>query len=363
MVGLMSGTSMDGLDICVSDIDFGEDSVAFLAIDSACIQFPSDLKMNIRQVLEGTTEEVTKTHYSLGRFYAESTSDFLTSAGIGEIDAVAVHGQTVHHISGEATLQIGEPSFLAEVLNKPVISDFRARDISVGGTGAPLMPIVDKWLFQKEDATVLCLNLGGVANITALPARSSGEDIIGFDTGPGMALLDEAMMLCAQQPFDEHGSLAAEGTADESLVEEWLNDKFIMQEPPKSTGRDYFGKEWLRLNVAGIADWKLNDLLATLSLFTARSVVLNCRRFSTLEKTLNVIVSGGGVHHKTVMKLLTQQFSPVEVTSSVHFNVDPDVKEALGFAILGAAYLKSVPGNLPSVTGASHPVVLGKLTL
>ena len=363
MVGLMSGTSMDGLDICVADIDFGEDAVAFSEIASACVQFPSDLKMSIWQALSGTTEDVTRTHYNLGRFYAKSTSEFLSAEGISGIDAVAVHGQTIHHISGEATLQIGEPSFLAQDLGKPIISDFRARDISAGGTGAPLMPIVDSWLFRQEEETVLCLNLGGVANITALPARASGEDIIGFDTGPGMALLDEAMMLLAQQPFDEHGSVSSQGTPDEALVEEWLKEEFILKEPPKSTGRDYFGKEWLERNVDKIANWKLHDLLATLSLFTARSVALNCRRFSAIVQTSNVIVSGGGVHHRTAMTMLSQQFSPVEVISSQKFNVDPDMKEALGFAILGAAYLKSIPGNLPSVTGASHPVVLGKLTL
>lgn len=207
------------------------------------------------------------------------------------------------------------------------------------------MPIVDSWLFRREKKTVLCLNLGGVANITVLPARASGEDVLGFDTGPGMALLDEAMMLIGGKPFDDRGSVASQGTPDEAIVEEWLKDEFVLEKPPKSTGRDHFGKEWLERNVADISNWQAPDLLATLSLFTARSVALNCRRFSTSAQTANVIVSGGGVHHRTVMTMLSQQFSPVEVVSSAKHDVDPDIKEALGFAILGAAYLKSVSGT------------------
>ncbi len=359
----MTGTSMDGLDICVADVTFSGDSVQCRTISSSTIPFTEQLRQDIRKVLSGPTDLVTRVHYSLGRFFAARTERFLTDSGISEIDAVAMHGQTIHHISGAATLQIGEPSFLAEVLGVPVVSDFRARDISAGGTGAPLIPAVDKWLLQREAEAVICLNLGGIANVTFLPGKSSDEDVTGFDTGPGMALLDEAAKQLLDDGLDEGGSSALTGTPDENAVIRWMEDSFVRANPPKSTGRDYFGAGWLENNIPDLTEWDKSDLLASLSLFTARSVALNCRQFLSVTNVKEIIVSGGGIHHRAVMSFLEKEFSPVSVITSDTYGIDPDMKEALGFAVLGAAHLKGIPGNLPAVTGASRPVVLGKLTV
>ena len=363
IAGLMSGTSMDGLDICVADIDFHGESVRFVIRGCETVAFPPNLSEAIRRSLSGSTEQVCRTHYELGRFYAEQTDRFLAGSEIHAMDVIGMHGQTVHHISGESTLQIGEPSFLAERLKVPVISDFRSRDISVGGTGAPLIPVVDKWIFQREYDGVVCLNLGGIANISFIPPRISSVPVLGFDTGPGMALLDEAVRRTQGKNYDENGSLASSGMPDENLVKRWLEDEFVSQSPPKSTGRDHYGALWLEKNVESLNEWRIEDLLASLSLFTARSVGVNCRRFVDFDRIRTIIVSGGGVHHTAVMEMLIQEFSPVEVRSSATFSVNPDMKEALGIAILTAAYFRGIPGNIPSVTGASHSVVLGKLTI
>lgn len=362
MIGLMSGTSMDGLDICRVDVDFRGESVGFEIKGYRTEPFPSRLKETIAGALTGTAQEVSRLHYDLGRFYAEKTSQFIMGLKPDRIDAVAMHGQTLYHASGKHTLQVGEPSFLAEALGVPVVSDFRARDIAVGGTGAPLIPAVDRWIFQRESETVICLNLGGIANVTYLPSRHSGDPVRGFDTGPGMCLLDEAVRKLTGKTVDREGNLALKGQPLEEWVDRWMSDEFVQANPPKSTGRDHFGKEWLEANFPDWAKERPEDTLASLSLFTARSVVLNCQRFTDLHPVRAIIVGGGGVHHSGVMEMLNQEFAPIEVVSSRTFNVDPDIKEALGFAILGAAFLKGIPGNLPSVTGASRSVLLGKLT-
>ncbi|MFQ6615483.1 MAG: anhydro-N-acetylmuramic acid kinase [Fidelibacterota bacterium] len=362
MIGLMSGTSMDGLDICQVEVDFRGDSVDFDVKGYRTQPFPSRLREAIAAALTGKAEEISSLHYRLGRFYAERASRFILESKSNHIDAVAMHGQTLYHSSGEHTLQVGEPSFLAEALGVPVISDFRARDIAVGGTGAPLIPIVDKWIFQREKEAVICLNLGGIGNITYLPSRLSGHPVVGFDTGPGMCLLDEAVWKLGRKKLDRGGSLALKGQPMEDWVDRWMEDEFVRMKPPKSTGRDRFGTAWLDANLPGNQENRLEDTLASLSLFTARSVVLNCRQFTDLRPVKAVIVSGGGVHHGCMMEMLNREFAPVDVVLSSDLGVDCDMKEALGFALLGAAFLKGIPGNLPSVTGASRPVLLGKLT-
>ncbi|MBC8175572.1 MAG: anhydro-N-acetylmuramic acid kinase [Candidatus Marinimicrobia bacterium] len=363
VAGLMTGTSMDGLDICVADVSFDTDFVEFKVIKSATILFPSDLRETIKQSRSSSTALVCELNYDLGRFYAETINQFLNDFRIDDIDVVAMHGQTIHHTSGKATLQIGEPSFLAETLGVPVVSDFRARDISVGGTGAPLIPIVDRWLFQKDDTAIISLNIGGIANVTYLPSRKDGGEIIGFDTGPGMCLLDDVCFILAGDTFDDEGKMANDGIPDESLVEKWLQDPFVTDDPPKSTDREDFGREWLNNNIQNMRDWKMPDLLASLSLFTIRSIAVNCGRFMNLDKVSQIIVSGGGVHHRPLMAFLTEEFDPIPVITTREMGIDPDRKEALGFALLGAAYFREIPGNIPSVTGARKSVVLGKLTL
>ncbi|MBC8402778.1 MAG: anhydro-N-acetylmuramic acid kinase [Candidatus Marinimicrobia bacterium] len=362
VVGLMSGTSMDGLDICVGDIDLSEIKLDFKIVHFNSIPFGDAIRDKIRAALSGTTDQVCSLNYELGCWYAQKVKTELEKQGLMDIDLIGCHGQTIHHINGKSSLQIGEPSFLAQELGVPVIADYRAADIAVGGTGAPLIPRIDEWLFRQQNKARIALNIGGVANVTLLPPKGNGI-VLGFDTGPGMALLDEAYQLETGNKYDQDGKLVSRGQADLKLVAEWLRDDFITKASPKSTGRDQYGPEWLDRHKSQLASMQIEDRLATLAAFTAESIYTNCKSFLQQYNFDYLIVSGGGIQHAVIMKRLRKLFKPVQVVSSDHFGVDPDAKEALGFAILAVAFIKGIPGNLPAVTGARKSVILGKLII
>ena len=361
-VGLMTGTSMDGLDISIADIGLRKNNADFNVIRTTSIPYPNDLQFQIRQSVYDTGKDTNALDRDLGIWYADKLFEYLRSESIDNIELIGSHGQTIHHVSGQSTLQIGDPSFLAEKFNIPVISDFRTADIYAGGTGAPLMPRVDEWLFRNTDTAIITLNLGGIANVTLLPCINNG-DVIGFDTGPGMALLDETFLVESKEGIDVGGSFALEGNADKKLVNNWLKAPYFLQLPPKSTGRDQFGINWLADHRQELSSLAIADQLATLSLFTAKSVFLACEEFIRDHQVERLIISGGGIHHKCVMKYLVKWFSPIAVVPSDELGVSVDGKEALGFAILAVAHVKSIPGNIPSVTGAKKALVLGEMTL
>ena len=358
----MSGTSMDGLDICVADIDLSEIKLDFEIVHFNSIPFDDHILNKIRAALSGTTAQVCSLNYELGNWYADSVVQELNSNCISNIDLIGSHGQTLHHISGQSSLQVGDPTYLAQSYGVLGIYDFRAADIAAGGTGAPLIPRLDEWLFRHHNKARIALNIGGVANVTLLPPKGNGT-VLGFDTGPGMALLDEAYQAATGEKYDQDGKLAGKGQADLQLITEWLRDDFITKAPPKSTGRDQFGTEWLAAHKSQLANLPIEDRLATLAVFTAESIYRNCKSFLQQYNSDYLIVGGGGVHYRPLMQQLARLFSDLKTVTSAEFGVDPDAKEALGFAVLAVAFIKAIPGNLPSVTGADKPVVLGKLVL
>ena len=360
--GLMTGPSMDGLDISIAYIGLSNNTANFNMIGTTSIPYPSDLQSQIRQAVYDTRKYSSTLDRDLGKWYAEKLFKYLQSESIDNIELIGSPGQTIHHVSGQSTLQIGDPSFLAGKFNIPVISDFRTADICAGGTGAPLMPRVDEWLFRNTDTAIITLNLGGIANVTLLPCINHGE-VIGFDTGPGMALLDETFIEEFKEGIDIGGKLALEGNAHKDLVNNWLKEAYFFELPPKSTGRDQFGINWLADHRQELGSLNSADQLATLSLFTTQSVFLACEQFIRDHPVDRVIVSGGGTHHGCVIKHLVEWFSPIAVVPSDELGVSVDGKEALGFAILAVAHVKGIPGNIPSVTGAKKTLVLGKMTL
>ena len=360
--GLMTGTSMDGLDISIADIGLSNNTANFNMIGTTSIPYPSDLQSQIRQAVYDTRKYSSTLDRDLGKWYAEKLFKYLQSESIDNIELIGSHGQTIHHVSGQSTLQLGDRSFLAGKFNIPVISDFRTADICAGGTGAPLMPRVDEWLFRNTDTAIVTLNLGGIANVTLLPCINHGE-VIGFDTGPGMALLDETFIEEFKEGIDIGGKLALEGNAHKDLVNNWLKEAYFFELPPKSTGRDQFGINWLADHRQELGSLTSADQLATLSLFTTQSVFLACEQFIRDHPVDRVIVSGGGTHHGCIIKQLVEWFNPIAVTPSNELGVSVDGKEALGFAILAVAHVKGIPGNIPSVTGAKKALVLGKMTL
>jgi len=361
-VGLMTGTSMDGLDISIADIGLRKNKADFNVIRTTSIPYPNDLQFQIRQSVYDTGKDTNALDRDLGIWFADELFEYLRSESIENIELIGSHGQTIDHVSGQSSLQIGDPSFLAGKFNVPVISDFRTADIHAGGTGAPLMPRVDEWLFRNIDTAIITLNLGGIANVTLLPCINNG-DVIGFDTGPGMALLDETYLVESKEGIDLGGELALKGNADKRLVNNWIKAPYFLELPPKSTGRDQFGIDWLADHRHELDFLTIVDKLATLSLFTAKSVFLACEDFIRDNKVEHVVISGGGIHHSCVMKHLVEQFSPIALVPSDELDVSADGKEALGFAILAVAHVKGIPGNIPSVTGAKKALVLGKMTL
>ena len=359
--GLMTGTSMDGLDIVVADITLNND-VHYQIINEISIPYPNDLKEKIRQVVYNPELDYHKLDDYLGQWYADTLYAYLKKVKINNLDLIGSHGQTIHHISGKSSVQIGSPKYLVKKLNVPVISDFRSADIDAGGTGAPLMPKIDEWLFRNKETSIITLNIGGIANVTLLPSKYN-NDVIGFDTGPGMSLLDEAYLKIFNNGFDYNGNLALKGNVDRDLVTTWLNQAYFIQPPPKSTGRDQFGLNWLNIYMKNLDRHNNEDILATLSYFTAQSVFQGCEEFINSNNVSKLIVSGGGAHHMCIMKFLNNLFSPIPVVPSSKFNISVDSKEALGFAIFAVANIKEIPSNLPSVTGAHKPVILGKINL
>ena len=354
----MTGTSMDGMDCCVADIQLTKESADFHIMWMDTITYPPQLKHQFQKALDGNTARISDLHFEFGQWMADSLASHMPKNMIPEV--IGCHGQTIYHHHNYSTLQIGEPSYLAETFSVPVISDFRSRDVSVGGCGAPLIPIVDKWLLQEEEEDRIALNLGGIANVTVLP-KSNGK-IIGFDTGPGMGLLDERYHDIYDSGIDINGKIALLGAADNQLVHQWMQDSFIQQIPPKSAGRHDYGKNWILSHLHDLGNLNKEDQLATLSRFTAQSVYQGCIPYLTNAQE-TVIVAGGGSHHQCVMNELKRCFSKHKVTISDEFGIPVDGKEALGFAFLAVAYIKGIPANIPDVTGAKRQVVLGKLTI
>ncbi len=355
----MSGTSMDGVDASLARIFLTEPRFEFEVLDSKTFPFDPDTKQAITTGLTGNSDQLAALHFRLGESYAQVATNFL---GGRSVDLVGCHGQTVAHRDREFTLQLGSPAPLARALGAPVVSGFREADLAAGGNGAPLMPWLDWQLWRSREGGIATLNLGGVANITAIPPGGDRNQVLGFDTGPGMGLIDEATRLLFDSPLDLDGRYSHEGVVQPALLAELLEHPFIRRKPPKSTGRDEFGRELVaalmeRQRVAPA------DLLRTLVALTAKSVALAITEFVKFHRSLNtLIVSGGGVHHPILMADLKDELPAWHITDTREIGIDPDHKEALLMAALAVAHVQGLAGNLPGVTGAREPVVLGCLT-
>ncbi len=372
IIGLMSGTSHDGVDAAIVEIsDVGDSDLDIEVSVRRHLHMPYDnsLRDSIRKAFSGNVEHICNLNFIMGEVFAQVALLLIQESGleVGDIDAIASHGQTVYHIPPSAlhkrgsTLQIGEAAVIAERTGILTISDFRTRDMAAGGHGAPLVPLPDYILFRKDSGTRAVLNVGGIANATIV--KDTLTDTLAFDIGPGNCLIDEAVVIYSDgaASFDKNGSMASAGTPHLPLLEELLRHPFFKQPPPKSTGREMFGAELVRGIIKRNGTLTQNDMLSTLTHLTAQSIFDAIRPYKPQE----VIVSGGGSRNAFLMSLLTEQFSKkgCKVGSISSYGFLPEAKEAVCFAILGYMTLKRRPGNLPSATGASRPVLLGKITL
>ena len=374
VAGLMSGTSVDGVDVAIVDVT--KQKVYLLAFD--VFPYPPALRREILRLCRPESARLDNIcHYNfvLGEVFADAIIKLCRKSGIplSSIDLVGSHGQTIYHnprgkrysrTTIRSTLQIGEPSVIAQRTGITTVADFRPRDMAAGGEGAPLVPYADYFLFGHNRLSRAVQNIGGIANVTFLPRGCKQDDIIAFDTGPGNVVIDSIIRLISggKKRFDPAGKMAAQGTASKRLLNEMLRHPFLRRRPPKSTGREEFGSAFANRIYQSAAQKFLsnNDIVATVTAFTANSIAQAYHQFLPTMPN-EVILCGGGSHNNTLVEMLRGELPNVKMLSTEDFGISVDAKEAVSFAILAWATIKGLTNNVPGATGADQPVVLGKI--
>jgi anhydro-N-acetylmuramic acid kinase len=364
-VGLMAGTSLDGVDAALVRLTGDRPDAALVAFRT--IPYEPAFRDRLADLIErGTMREAALLHVELGRAFAAAARAVLDAAGVRPRDVtfVASHGQTVWHEPGVATLQLGDPAVIAEALRVTVVSDFRSRDVAAGGQGAPLVPMADALLFSAPDRDRILLNVGGMANVTWVPAGGAPDRVVAFDTGPGVAVLDVVARLAdPTRPFDVDGTLARRGRADDALVNALLADPYFAAPPPKSTGRERFGRvlaERILETVRGRGG-TAPDAVATALALTVRAIADQIGRWLP-RGPADVVGAGGGMRNPALVAELERRLAPRPLERFDDLYFDGDAKEAVAFALLGWLTLRNRPGNVPSATGAKGARVLGVVT-
>jgi anhydro-N-acetylmuramic acid kinase len=368
VVGLMSGTSLDGISAAVArfrDAADGRIEVELLAFTSHA--YTSAQRSRLGGALGGgTPAEYCRLNFDLGGWLADAAVEVMAEAGVArdEIAAIASHGQTIWHEPGHSTWQSGEAAVIAERTGVDVISDFRVRDVAAGGQGAPLVPIADSMLFSSPSDWRGLQNLGGIGNVTVVPPLGEIEGVRAFDTGPGVAVIDGVTRaLRPELPYDVDGKLARAGKPNMQVVTDLLSHPYFSTEPPKSTGRELFNSDYVQKLIStarslGASD---EDIVATAVQLTADSVADSYSRFIA-EPVKEVLVSGGGAKNPALFEAIQKSAAPVKVRQFDDVFFDGEAKEAVAFALLGYLHVTNRPGNVPSATGARGARVLGKRT-
>lgn len=354
VAGIMSGTSLDGIDVAVLDIR----GRRFDVVGFRTFPYPEAVRKRLLGVSNCMTHtaEISRLNFLLPELYAKAVRR--CGVPVESIQLIGCHGQTIFHEEAD-TLQIGDGSVLAERTGIPVVSDFRPRDMAAGGRGAPLVPFVDYLLYRHPKLGRVALNVGGIANLTAIPPGGKAEEVVAFDTGPGNMIVDQLVQTFNGRNFDRGGTIAASGHVRRDLLDAWLKHPFFRLKPPKTAGREQYGSDFVAAIVGSGAP--LPDLIATATAFTAASVAAGIARFVT-HPVHELIVSGGGAHNRTLMNYLRAFVPEARLLTSNDFGIDSDAKEAIAFAILAHETWHRRPSNLPSATGAGRAVVLGKIS-
>ena len=370
-IGLMSGTSLDGIAAAV--VRFRPDDTNPSRLEPELLAFrtvaySSAQRARLEAALDkGTAGEYSALAFDLGAWFAEAAIGAIADAGVprGEIRAIGSHGQTIWHDAPRSTWQLGESAVIAERTGIQVVSDFRVRDVAAGGPGAPLVPIADAFLFSGKSWRAL-QNIGGIGNVTVVPPEGDVSGVRAFDTGPGVAVIDAVTRaLFSSKSFDEDGKLAAAGTPIDSVVDELLRHPYFSTEPPKSTGRELFGRSYVDALIAQCRQVNSRatnqDIVATATSLTARSIAESYRRFLP-EPITEVLLSGGGAKNSTLFRMIERLLAPISAHAFADRFFDGEAKEAVAFALLAHLHLESRPANVPRATGANGPRILGKLT-
>jgi anhydro-N-acetylmuramic acid kinase len=374
VAGMMSGTSADGIDIAVVDITAKSKTL----VAYGTVPYSTKLRKAVFELFDlsmSDTQLVCHYNFVLGEYFAKALIKFCrkNTISLSSIDLIGSHGQTIHHnpqgtfFAGKrirSTLQIAEPSVIAQQTQITTVADFRPGDIACGGQGAPLVPFADYILFQHTKRSRILQNIGGISNLTYLPANGTLDDIIAFDTGPGNMVIDGLIGLISnnKKTYDHNGLTAAKGTVCNHLIKEMLKHPYFRKHPPKTCGREEFGIHYCQDLYKKAKAEKIhdNDLLMTATAFTAMTVMNAYRRFLPALPD-EIILCGGGCHNKTLINILKHQSGGIKLLTTKHFGIDPDAKEAVSFAILAWATIKGIPNNIPSATGADKSAVLGKI--
>ena len=392
VAGVMSGTSADGIDVAICRVtpdSKSHDLPKLKVLAHRAFLYEADTRAAVLAAMDAreiSAAELARLSWRLGELYANAVEATMRDSGLRP-SLIALHGQTLFHQAGASsylgedircTWQTGEPAVLAEQLRIPVISDFRTADLAAGGQGAPLVPMFDLCLFRHAAKNRILLNLGGIANLTALPAGCDASGVLAFDTGPANMVIDACMERLYGRGYDCGGNAAARGKVNEPLLRDLLRDAYLEAAPPKSCGREQYGSAFTGHFLAGCerAGLRKADILATATAFTVETIVGACRQFvwphlvqrAPLAKVTELFVSGGGAHNATLLRGLREALAPMYISvrrteEAGVASMAVEAKEAAAFALLGWLSWHGLPGNVPSATGASRPVVLGRMSI
>jgi anhydro-N-acetylmuramic acid kinase len=368
-VGLMSGTSVDGISAAVVRFvdrdDAGEQALDAQLLAFVGTTYTAEQRDRLHAaMLSGSAREYCGLSFDVGQWLGQAAVAAIAEAGVprDEIRAIGSHGHTIWHEPPHSTWQLGEAAVIAERTGIPVVSNFRVRDVAAGGQGAPLVPIADALLFSGAEWRAL-QNIGGIGNVTIVPPHGALDGVRAFDTGPGVSIIDAVTrMFYPELPFDVDGAHASRGTSIASVVDALLSHPYFAAEPPKSTGRELFDRAYIDALVARCREASpsctSDDIIATATLLTARSIADSYRRFMP-EPAMEVLVSGGGARNPALVRMIADGVAPLAVRQFDSAFFDGEAKEAVAFALLAYLYVEQRPGNVPRATGARGPRVLG----
>lgn len=372
VLGLMTGTSLDAIDIAVVDFEMINGKINLSIIDYDSFDFSDSFRAKVLSMLTNSNlSEICDLNFALSKLYSDSIKEFCTAKQIDfqSIDLISSHGQTVWHnpilhdfadVNINSTLQLGNGSALAAYTTKPVISDFRSADIALGGQGAPLVPRFDYDFLSQKNKHVISLNIGGISNITILKANAGENELIAFDTGPGNVMIDYAANKYFNIKYDSFGSIAKIGKLNLELLDKLFDCSYFDMIPPKSTGRELFNAGYFDAKLASM-ELVAEDIIHTLSVFTAESICRQIEKFT--DKPDELIVSGGGAYNDFIMDYLKSRLYNTQIKTSDDYGIPISAKEAICFAYLGYRTSLGLPSNIPSVTGASREAVLGSVSI
>lgn len=373
-VGLMSGTSLDGVDVVLCDITGKDEDTQVQQLNFKTYEIPEYLRDKIRKCCSRElvpVELICSLNFELGQLFAESVKKLCeeSSVNLDDLAFIASHGQTIFHIPKAfsdyipSTLQIGEAAIIANECRTTVISNFRVMDMAVGGEGAPLVPYSEYLLYADENQAVALQNIGGIGNVTFLPKKGDFTKVIAFDTGPGNMMIDAAVQKLYGEKFDKNGEYACKGKLIPLLAEELKNHPYFALDIPKTTGRELFGEHYTYALLEKYQDYNKNDIIFTLTWFTAYSIAYHYKKYFIHQYNLNkCIIAGGGAYNKCLINLIKKELPEIKILIQEDLGYSSEAKEVIAFVILGNQTYHMRPSNVPSATGARKSVILGQIT-